>query len=172
MLNNILLRRGNVVTELSQQFLLTESHLLILQRRAHDRELGDMEPRHVVHEHHIEWRRGGSFFHVCCDLDTLKIRSSEEQTLQFRGIPVVIEVDGQIGCEERIKGVAGEGVRMRALVLEDHDVRYVDDAHAEIRYTTSQEGGGLDDFEHELCADTDEDDVRIEAFVCAAEFPD
>lgn len=171
-LHDELPRLNDFLIQLREQLLLTEPDPLVPLGASPDRCLSDMEPRDFIHQHHVEGRRRAPFLHVARDAGPLEVRPSEQQALQLRRVPVVVEVDGQIGREERVERVTRQGVRVRPFRLQDHQVCHVDHPHAELRAPSPQDRGRLDDLERELGANPDEDDVRVESVVGAGEFPD
>ena len=61
---------------------------------------------------------------------------------------------------------------MKSFSFKDHEIGDVYDTDAKSGTLSSENGGGDDNFEHELGADPYEDYIGRETVVCAAEFPD
>lgn len=83
-----------------------------------------------------------------------------------RALPVVVEDDRGAGREQRVEARLVERVRVVTRSREDEQVDNVDDADAELgTKVAAEQRGGLDDLLRELEADTDKDDVRLNALV-------
>lgn len=81
-------------------------------------------------------------------------------------------MDRLIGREQRLEILSCKCMRVQRLRLEDHEVRDINDADTQGGARASQDGRSSDDFEHHFAADADEDNVRVQAVVCAGELPD
>ena len=172
MLRDKHLHLGPLVANPAQRLMQIEANLLVPLRRAPNRCLGDVIPAHAVPQHHIERRRRAALFAIRGDAHAAQVRPAEQQAFDLVAVAVVVEMDGAVAGEEGVEVLMRERVRMAAFVLEDQQVRHVDDAHAQARREFAEHGGRFDDFEGEFGADADNHDIRIETVVCAREFPD
>lgn len=85
---------------------------------------------------------------------------------------MVVEMHGALRREQARELLPRQAMRVRGRRLEDHQIRDVDDAHAQGRTPLPQERGRRHHFEGELAADPHEDHVGREPGVGAAELPD
>jgi hypothetical protein len=70
---------------------------------------------------------------------------------------VVVEVDRLVGREERVKRLVTERVGVGPVRTENHQVRNVHDAHAQLGNMFTEQGSGSDDLECDFDADPDQD---------------
>ena len=154
------LPRGlHIRVHLRQQVVHTALDGGIDLRRAPDRHLSDMVAAAVVANDHVERGSGGALLAITLDGDPVEFGAAEEEALQLVGVAAVVEVDVAVRGEEGVEGGVGEGVRVGAGEAEDHEVGDVDDAGAERGRDALQVLRCAEDFEHEVRADADEDDV-------------
>jgi hypothetical protein len=89
------------------------------------------------------------------DSHTIQPRSAKKETLQFNGIPMVIENHSLVVGEERRECIRRERMGMQARVGQDEQVGYIHDAYTKFRSESSQERRCCDDFEVYFNTNTD-----------------
>ena len=171
-LHNIPLHLRQLVPNTAERLMHVQPHLFVPLRGAPDGRLGDMVPAHAVPQHHVQRRRRAALLAVRRDAHPAQTRSPEQQAFDLVAVAVVVEVDGAVGREEGVEVFVRESVGVSAFVLEDQEVRDVDDADAEAGGQSAQHGCRFDDFEGEFGADADEHDVGVQTVGGAGEFPD
>lgn len=90
--------------------------------------------------------------------------SREEKRGDFFGVSVEVDQNRFVGGEERIERVFRQGVRVLAVLAEDHEVDDVDDSDSNTFGSQKRRGG--DDLVRYFYADTDEYDIRLHSVVC------
>ena len=70
---------------------------------------------------------------------------------------MVVKVNRPLLREQRVEAVVVERMRVRALLVEDHQVGDVDDANSQSRHKFTKKGGSGDDLECHLDTDTNQD---------------
>lgn len=154
------------------QFMHIHSDLLVAHRRAFQGGVNNMPSADAVAEHHVQGRRGTAFLVIGFNRDMMKVRTAEKETLEFIRIAVVVEMDGFVGCEERVEVIVAQSVRMASFEAEHHQIGHIDDSDSKVRRLFPEHSGRFDDLEGEFRSDTHKHDIRIQPVVSTREFPD
>lgn len=146
--------------DVRRQLVCVNRYLRVHPRPSPNRRNRNVEPRRPIAEHHVEWRRRRSFLVVTFHSDPIEVRTTPQETFEFDGITVVVEVHVLVLGEQSVEGVVGERVGMGAAGSEDHEVGDVHDSNTEGGDEFAEECGGCDDFKGDFDTNTDEDTER------------
>lgn len=138
-----------------------------------DRLGGQIKPRRIVDTQHAVGCRRRALLFISVDREsgsTDVTLARKQERGDFLGIAVEVDQDGPVGREECVEGVLCERVRVLSVFTENHEVDDVDDTHS---YALGTKNGGCsDNFVRDFYADTNENDVGLEAVVRRVLAPD
>jgi hypothetical protein len=171
-LEGILLITFDPSLQLTTEFHRPQGNTLIEKGGSPDSLSSDVVPRHVVPQHHIEGGGRTSFLPITLDVHPLRSFTTEHQPSHVMWVTVIVNDDLLVLGEQVLEVGVRKSMRVRTEGSKDHQIGDVHNPHAELWSDLAKESGGGDDFECDLCTDTNEDDIRTETFVGRAEPPD
>ena len=131
-----------------------------------------MISRNVIPQHHVERSCRASFLPITLDVHPISAFTSERQPSYVTAIAMVVDYNPPVLGEKVAEIVIGESVWMRTEGSKDHEVSDIHNPHAKLWSDLAKESGSSDNFECDLRADTNEDDIRTETLIGRTEPPD
>ncbi len=120
-----------------------------------------VEAVEVVEHHHVERRRGGSFFLVAPDMHVGMVGAPVGEAVDQGWVAVVGEDHRPVRGEERVELVVRETVGMLGLGLQAHQIDHVDHSDAQLGEVLAQQRRCGDRLQRGHVAGAGEHDIRL-----------
>ena len=172
MLEDILLIALDPSLQLATEFHRSQGNTLIEKSGSPDSLSSNVVPRYVVPQHHIEGGGRTSFLPITLDVHPLRSFTTEHQPGHVVRVTVVVNDDLLVLGEQVLEVSVRKSMWVRTEGSEDHKIGDVHNPHAKLWSDLAKKSGSSDDFECDLCTDTNKDDIWTKTFVGRAEAPD